>query len=99
MAEITLTEIAESAHKAYAPVEVGNGISVSAVRDIKNEKYHVEGSIDKAGKNIGRYVMSEEQGRMFINVQLDGLDRNDGRNIVDTISSLILQLIPENVVE
>ena len=94
MKEIQLTEITESAHKAYAPVEIGEDININAVRDIKDEKYAVEGGIDQKGKNIGRYVFNEDQGRIFMNVEIDGLSRNSSREIVETVSALILQLIP-----
>ena len=92
---IQLTEVAESAHKTYAPVEIGDGITISATRDIKDDKFQVEGNVEKEGKNIGRYVFSEEQGRMFVNIQIDGISRNTSRDIADTINSMILQLVPE----
>ena len=85
MKEIELNEITESAHKDYAPVELSNGISVSASRDVKDDTYLV--------------VMDEEHGRLFVNVNSDDLPRNSKREIVETISAIILQLVPEETAE
>lgn len=99
MKEIELNEITESAHKDYAPVELSNGITISASRDVKDDTYLVEGTIKKGQKDIGRFVMDEEHGRLFVNVNSDDLPRNSKREIVETISAIILQLVPEETAE
>lgn len=95
MKEIELTEKSNSAHKEFDPVSCGEDVTIDAVRDIKDEKYSVEGNINRKNKNLGRYVFDETNGRVFINVDTSDLKRNTSRDIVETVASLILQLVPE----
>jgi len=99
MKEIELVETTQSAHKDYEPVELNNGISVTSSRDVRNDTYTVEGNVQKGGKDIGRYVFDEVNGRMFVNVNADDLSRNDKREVIETIASIMLQLVPAEVAE
>ena len=94
MKEIELREKVESAHKEYDPIEIGEGVSVDATRDVVNGSYVVEGNITKNDNNIGRFTMNEKQSRLFVNLTCDGLKRNTIRDTAETITSIMLQLIP-----
>lgn len=97
MKEFELTEKTNNAHKEYDPVSCGEDVSIGIIRDINDEKYKVEGNIDRKNKNIGRYVFEEgkNKGRLFINVDTSDLKRSTAREITEAVASLILQLIPE----
>lgn len=96
MKEFELTEKTNNAHKEYDPVSCGEDVKIGVVRDIKNEKYNVEGNIDRKTKNIGRYSYDEsnEHSHLFVNVDLSDLKRSTAREITEAVASLILQLIP-----
>ena len=97
MKEFELTEKTNNAHKEYDPVSCGEDVSIGIIRDINDEKYKVEGNIDRKNKNIGRYAFEEgeNKGRLFINVDTSDLKRSTAREITEAVASLILQLIPE----
>ena len=99
MKEITLTEKTQSAHMDFAPVEISEGITIEASRDIHDDSYVVEGNLKKNGKDFGRFVLNENQGRYFVNAPLDDLKRNTKREIVETVAAIILNLIPEDTEE
>lgn len=99
MKEFELTEKTNNAHKEYDPVSCGEDVSIGVVRDIKNESYSVDGNIDRKGRNIGRYVYDEQTKRVFFNCDTSDIKRSTAREIIESVTSLILQLIPENDVE
>ena len=103
MKEIELTEKTQSAHMDYAPVEIGENISIEASRDIRDGKYVAEGYLKRNGKEVGRFVVNEnenQKSRFFVNVNnLDDVSRNTLRNIIESIAFIALNLIPEESVE
>lgn len=94
MKEIQLEEKNKSAHKDYDPVELSENVKIEVSSDVAGDNLSVEGTVSRNNKGIGRFVLNEGQGRMFINVNLDDLKRNTEREIAETIASIILQLIP-----
>lgn len=97
MAEINLHEKSQSAHQDYDPIVLSENVKIEASRDIIGSSYAVEGTIEIGGKKNGRFVFNENQGRLFVNCPLDDLKRNTRREIIETVASLILTLVPEAV--
>lgn len=95
MKEIDLVEKVESAHKEYDPVVISEGVSITSVRDIKDGVVSVEGNVNRNGKNIGRYVYNEEQGRLFVNVTLEDMERTTMLDITETITAIVMKLVPK----
>ena len=95
MKEIALKKRNKSAHEDYDPVELSENVMVEVDSNAVGDNLSVEGAVTRNEKNIGRYVLNESQTRLFVNVNIDGLKRNTAREIIETIASLILQLIPE----
>ena len=97
MKEIQLSEKSNNTHVDFAPVEIGENISIAASRSVRNGNYVIEGNINQGEDSIGRFVMDDRDGRLFMNVKLDGLDHPTKSEIVETVSAIIVQLIPSNV--
>lgn len=94
MKEIELIEKNESAHKEYDTLQISEGIGISASRDIKDGVVSIEGNIVRSNKNIGRFVFSESQGRLFVNCEVEDMLRSTRLEIVETVTSIITQLTP-----
>lgn len=100
MKEIELTERTQSAHMDYAPVEISENISIEASRDIHDGKYVVEGYLKRNNKELGRFLVNENQNRFFVNVNnLDEVSRNTMREIIESIAVIVLNLVPEETVD
>ena len=97
MKEIQLSEKSNNTHVDFAPVEISENISIAASRGVKNGNYVIEGNINKDDDPIGRFVMDDKDGRFFANVKLDGLAHSTKKEIVETISAILVQLIPNDV--
>lgn len=99
MKKIVLKEKNQSAHKDFDPVEISEGVTIEILHDIHNDNYVVEGNLNKNGKDFGRFALNENQGRYFVNIPLDGLKRNTKREIVEAVTAIMLNLIPEETEE
>ena len=99
MGKINLEEKNKSAHNDFNPVELSEGITIEPSRDVKNGNYAVEGNVIRNEKNIGRFVYDETGNRIFINVSADDIARNTRRAIVESVSDIILSLVPEDPAE
>ena len=99
MKEIDLVGKAASTHEEYQPVNLAEGVSITAICDVRDGVVSVEGTIDRNGKNLGRYTYNEDQNRMFINYATDDLERTTKLDILETVSSLINKIVSEVPVE
>lgn len=99
MKEIQLSEKSNSMHKEFAPVALSENVTVEAGYSITNGNISVEGSINQGERNIGRFTMNDKEGRLFLNVKTDGLKYGTKSEIVETVASIITQLIPEDAAE
>lgn len=97
MKEIELSEKSNNTYVDFEPVEIGENISISSSRSIRNGSYVIEGNVNNGENSIGRFVMDDRDGRLFVNVKLDGLEQSTKSEIVETISAIIVKLIPSNV--
>ena len=95
MTKINLTKKSQSSHEDFE-TKVSENVTIEVSSDVKDGKRTVEGTIHVGEKeNVGRFVMSESQGRLFVNMPTDNIDRKEVRGIVAAISDIILQIIPE----
>lgn len=99
MKEIELTGKTQSEHNEFAPVEISENITIEVSRDIRDESYVVEGNLKRNGKDAGRFVVNEDQGRFFVNIPIEDVNRNTKREIVETIAAIVLNLLPEEAAE
>lgn len=97
MKEIELSEKSNNTHVDFEPVEIGENISISSSRSIRNGSYVIEGNVNNGENSIGRFVMDDRDGRLFVNVKLDGLEQSTKSEIVETISAILVKLIPNDV--
>lgn len=97
MKEIEVVQKNRSAHEEYDPIVLSENVKIEYTRDVVGTDHTVEGSIEIGGKKNGRFVMSENQGRLFINCPIEDVKRNTRREILETVASLILTLVPEAV--
>ncbi len=57
--------------------------------------FSVECEIKKEESNIGRVLYNEHQRRFFWNIDADKLSRNAVLEIIEAVSQLLLELVPE----
>ena len=95
MSKIQLTQKTEREHKEYDPITLSENVTMSVTRDQDAGLITVEMEITKEDAKPSRIMFSERQGRMFWNLNTDGMSRNTVREIVEVASQLILDLVPE----
>lgn len=95
MKEIAMTEKSQSAHASFAPMEISEGITIEATRDIKDGSYAVEIDVKQGEKSLGRLSVNESQGKFYVNVNTSDLKRNTRRELAETLAGILLNLIPE----
>ena len=97
MKEIQLSEKSNNTHVDYEPVEISENISIAASRSVRNGSYVIEGNLTRDDDAFGRFVMDDKDGRFFVNVKLDGLANSTKKEIVETISAILVGQIPNDV--
>lgn len=99
MKEIELSEKNNNAYVDYAPVEVGENVTVESSRGNKNGSIVIDGTVKRSDDGIGRFVMDDKDGRLFVNVKVDGLKYATKRGIMETVAAIIMQLLPKDAAE
>ena len=99
MKEIQLSEKSNNTHVDYEPVEISQGIAIASSRGVRNGNFVIEGNINQGEDPIGRFVMDDKDGRLFVNVKLDSLTHSTKKEIVEAISAILVGLIPDDEVE
>ena len=96
MKEIQLSEKNNNMHVDYAPVVISENISIESSQSVRNGSLVIEGVIKKGEDSLGRFVMDNRDGRLFLNARVEGLKNSTKKDITETVASIIMKLMPED---
>ena len=93
MSKIQLTQKTEREHKEYDPIMLNDNVVVKVSRDVNAGVITIEGEATQGEKNLGRILWSEQQSRIFFNLNIDGVKRNTVRELMDALSQVCQELV------
>ncbi len=94
MEELKLKQKKENISQSYEPIEVGEGLTIVANKNVNEGKRLLTCDLKKDGKDIGRASWNDDAKRFFLQVYpMDELDESQVTDLAGTMLQCLVQML------